>query len=24
VLGCDYFSSYRRYQRECGVLLQFW
>jgi transposase len=23
VLGCDYFSSYRRYQRECGVLLQF-
>ena len=23
VLGCDYFSSYRRYLRECGVLLQF-
>jgi len=23
VLGCDDFSSYRRYQRECGVLLQF-
>ncbi len=23
VLGCDYFSSYRRYRRECGVLLQF-
>jgi transposase len=23
ILGCDYFSSYRRYQRECGVLLQF-
>src|SRR6478752_3640949 len=23
VLGCDYFSSYRRYQRECGVVLQF-
>src|SRR3954447_5331097 len=23
VLGCDYFSSYRRYQRESGVLLQF-
>src|SRR3954469_8021020 len=23
VLGCYYFSSYRRYQRECGVLLQF-
>ncbi|MCA1695209.1 MAG: IS66 family transposase [Actinobacteria bacterium] len=23
VLGCDYFSSYRRYQRECGVLPQF-
>jgi transposase len=23
VLGCDYFSSYRRYHRECGVLLQF-
>jgi transposase len=22
-LGCDYFSSYRRYHRECGVLLQF-
>src|SRR5512147_3110625 len=23
VLGCDYFSSYRRYQRECSVLLPF-
>ena len=23
VLGCDYFSSYRRYLRECGVLIQF-
>jgi len=23
VLGCDYFSSYRRYQREFSVLLQF-
>src|SRR3954464_14344323 len=23
VLGCDWFSSYRRYLRECGVLLQF-
>jgi len=23
VLGCDYFSAYRRYMRECGVLLQF-
>jgi transposase len=23
VLGCDYFSSYRRYRRACGVLLQF-
>jgi transposase len=23
VLGCDYFSSYRRYRRESGVLLQF-
>jgi transposase len=23
VLGCDYFSAYRRYQRECGVSLQF-
>jgi transposase len=23
VVGCDYFSAYRRYQRECGVLLQF-
>lgn len=23
VLGCDYFSAYRRYQRECGVTLQF-
>jgi transposase len=23
VLGCDYFSAYRRYRRECGVLLQF-
>src|SRR3954453_5423826 len=23
VLGCDYFSAYRRYHRECGVTLQF-
>jgi transposase len=23
VLGCDYFSAYRRYMRECGVELQF-
>jgi transposase len=23
VLGCDYFSAYRRYLRECGVLIQF-
>lgn len=23
VLGCDYFSAYRRYLRECGVRLQF-
>jgi len=23
VLGCDYFSAYRRYLRECGVLVQF-
>jgi transposase len=23
VLGCDYFSSSRRYRRACGVLLQF-
>jgi transposase len=23
VLGCDYFSAYRRYQREFGVMLQF-
>jgi transposase len=23
VLGCDYFSAYRRYHRECGVVLQF-
>jgi transposase len=23
VLGCDYFSAYRRYQRQFGVLLQF-
>ena len=23
VLGCDYFSAYRRYQREFGVALQF-
>jgi transposase len=23
ILGCDYFSAYRRYQREFGVLLQF-
>jgi transposase len=22
-LGCDYFSAYRRYMREFGVLLQF-
>src|SRR5438132_892884 len=23
VLGCDYFSAYRRYMRECDVLVQF-
>jgi transposase len=23
VLGCDYFGAYRRYMRECGILLQF-
>jgi transposase len=23
ILGCDYFSAYRRYLRECGVRLQF-
>jgi len=23
ILGCDYFSAYRRYRREFGVLLQF-
>jgi hypothetical protein len=23
VLGCDYFSAYRRYMRECNVVLQF-
>jgi transposase len=23
VLGCDHFSAYRRYMRECGVELQF-
>jgi transposase len=23
VLGCDYFSAYRRYHRECGAVLQF-
>jgi transposase len=23
VLGCDFFSAYRRYMRECSVLLQF-
>src|SRR5208283_2763582 len=23
VLGCDYFSAYRRFMRECGVPLQF-
>src|SRR5262249_61662765 len=23
VLGCDYFSAYRRYHRECGGVLQF-
>jgi transposase len=23
VLGCDYFSAYRRYMRECGVTIQF-
>jgi transposase len=23
VLGCDFFGAYRRYMRECGILLQF-
>ena len=23
VIGCDYFSAYRRYMRECGVVVQF-
>jgi transposase len=23
VLGCDYFSAYRRYMRECNILIQF-
>jgi len=23
ILGCDYFGAYRRYMRECGVMLQF-
>jgi transposase len=23
VLGCDYFSAYRRFMRECGVVVQF-
>jgi transposase len=23
VLGCDYFSAYRRYMRECGAVIQF-
>jgi hypothetical protein len=23
VLGCDYFSAYRRYHRECGIVLRF-
>jgi transposase len=23
VLGCDYFSAYRRYMRQCGVTVQF-
>jgi transposase len=23
VLGCDYFSAYRKYMRQCGVLVQF-
>ena len=23
VLGCDYFSAYRKYMRECGVAVQF-
>jgi transposase len=23
ILGCDYFSAYRRYMRECGVTVQF-
>jgi len=24
VLGCDYFSAYRKYMREFGVALQFY
>jgi transposase len=23
ILGCDYFSAYRRYMRECGIRVQF-
>ncbi len=23
VLGCDYYSAYRRYMRECGIVVQF-
>jgi transposase len=23
VLGCDYFSSYRKYMRDCGIVVQF-
>ena len=23
VLGCDYFSAYRKYMGDCGVLVQF-
>jgi transposase len=23
VLGCDYFGAYRRYMRECGIVVQF-
>jgi transposase len=23
VLGCDYFSSYRKYMRDCGIIVQF-
>jgi transposase len=23
VLGCDYFSAYRKYMRECGIVVQF-